>query len=302
MRAYLIKRIILVIPTVLGVATLVFFLQALVPGDVVDFMLGEQAIQADREALRRELGLDLPLAVQYVGFLRGNLRHSYIQHRPVLEMVLERYPATLELALGAMLVAVAVSFPLGIASAVRRDTAVDHVSRLGALLGLSMPNFWIGPMLIILFSIKLDLLPVSGRGGLSHLILPSVTLGTAMAAILTRMIRSSLLEILGEEYILAARSKGLRESALLFKHALRNALLPVVTIMGLQLGGLLSGSIITETIFSWPGVGRLMITAITTRDIPLLQGCVMAIGLSFVVVNLITDVLYVFIDPRIRMK
>jgi peptide/nickel transport system permease protein len=201
-----------------------------------------------------------------------------------------------------MLMAVVVSFPLGIASAVRSDTAVDHVSRLGALLGISMPNFWIGPMLIIFFSIKLDLLPVSGRGGLAHLVLPSITLGTGMAAILTRMLRSSLLEVLGEEYILTARSKGLRESVLLFKHALRNALVPVVTIMGLQLGRLLGGSIITETIFSWPGVGRLMITAVTTRDIPLLQGCVMAIGLGFVLINLVTDVLYVLIDPRIRMR
>jgi len=277
-------------------------LQALVPGDVVDFMLGEQAIQADRQALRRELGLDRPLVEQYTAFLRGDLRKSYIQHRPVLEMIMERYPATLELALGGMLVAVFVAFPLGVAAAVRRDSAVDHVSRLGALLGLSMPNFWIGPMLIIFFSIKLDLLPVSGRGGLTHLLLPSITLGTGMAAILTRMLRSSLLEVLGEEYILTARSKGLRESVLLFKHALRNALVPVVTIMGLQLGRLLSGSIITETIFSWPGVGRLMITAVTTRDVPLLQGCVMAIGLGFVLVNLVTDLLYVMIDPRIRMQ
>ncbi|MBW2307736.1 MAG: ABC transporter permease [Deltaproteobacteria bacterium] len=285
MRAYLIKRILLAIPTILGVATLVFFLQALVPGDVVDFMLGERAIPADREALRREMGLDRPLTEQYFRFLLGDLRYSYIQHRPVLEMVIERYPATLELAMGGMLVAVVVAFPLGIASAVRRNTTVDHVSRLGALLGLSMPNFWIGPMLIIFFSIYLDILPVSGRGGLSHLVLPSVTLGTAMAAILTRMIRSSLLEVMGEEYIITARSKGLRESVLLFKHALRNALVPVVTIMGLQLGRLLGGSVITETIFSWPGVGRLMITAITTRDIPLLQGCV-----------------YVLIDPRIRLR
>ncbi len=302
MRAHLIKRLLLAIPTVLGVATLVFFLQALVPGDVVDFMLGEQAILADREALRRELGLNRPLTEQYLRFLLGDLRHSYIQHRPVLEMVIERYPATLELTLGGMLVAVVVAFPLGIASAVRRDTAVDHISRLGALLGLSMPNFWIGPMLIILFSIQLDLFPVSGRGGLAHLVLPSVTLGTAMAAILTRMIRSSLLEVMGEEYIRTARSKGLRESVLLFKHALRNALVPVVTIMGLQLGRLLGGSVITETIFSWPGVGRLMITAITTRDIPLLQGCVMAIGIGFVIVNLVTDILYIIIDPRIRLR
>lgn len=302
MPKYLIKRILLAIPTVLGVATLVFFLQAVVPGDVVDFMLGEQAMPVDREALRRELGLDRPLMEQYFGFLTGNLRQSYIQHRPVLEMVMERYPATLELALAGMLVAVGLAFPLGIASAVWRDSPVDHICRLGALMGLSMPNFWIGPMLIILFSIQMDLLPVSGRGGLAHLILPSVTLGSAMAAILTRMIRASMLEVLGEEYILTARSKGLRESALLFKHALRNALIPVVTIMGLQLGALLAGSVITETIFSWPGVGRLMITAISTRDIPLLQGCVMAIGLSFVVVNLVTDVLYVMIDPRIRMR
>lgn len=306
MRQYLIKRLIMAIPTALGVVSLVFLLQPLIPGDPVDFLLGEQVTLADREELRRAYDLDKPLIQQYLIFLskltRGDMRRSIITGQPVAKMIVSRYPATLELALASMLVAVALAVPLGVISALKRNTLVDKLSMTGALLGISIPNFWLGPMLIIVFAIKLNLLPVSGRGGPQHLILPALTLGTAMAAILTRMTRSSMLDVINEDYIRTARAKGLKESATIFKHALRNALVPVITIAGMQFGALLAGAVITETIFSWPGIGRLLITAVNSRDFPLLQGCTIAIGLSFVLVNIITDILYVVVDPRIRLK
>ncbi len=295
----------MLIPIVLGVVTLVFFLIHMIPGDPVEIMLGEQARAIDKESLRHELKLDRPLAEQYMlylkGLAQGEMGRSIHSREQVLSVVLERFPATLILTLAAMIVAVLIAIPLGILSATRQYSLIDNVSMFFALLGISMPNFWLGPLLILFFSIWLGILPVSGMGGLQHLILPAITLGTALAAILTRMTRASVLEVIREQYIVTARAKGLAEKAVLYKHALKNALIPVITILGLQFGALLSGSIITETIFSWPGIGRLVIQAINQRDYPVIQGCVLFISLSYVLVNLMTDLLYGVVDPRIRL-
>ncbi|MDV2503650.1 MAG: ABC transporter permease [bacterium] len=306
MRRYILRRIGLLVPVVIGVVTVVFLIVHFIPGDPVEIMLGEQAQAVDKEALRRQMGLDKPLHVQYVDFLarlaRGDLGRSLHTKRPVLESIVRRLPATLELALAAMVVALVLAIPLGLLSAYKKDTVVDQGSMLFALLGISMPNFWLGPLLIIVFSLKLGWFPVSGRGGLAHVVLPAITLGTAMAAILARMIRASMLDVIQSDYITTARAKGVRESRVVLKHAFRNALIPVVTIVGLQIGGLLAGSIITETIFAWPGIGRLVIQAINARDYPLVQGCVLVIALGYVLVNFLTDLLYGFIDPRIRYE
>lgn len=306
MKAYIARRLLEAVPVVWGVVTIVFLVIHLTPGDPVEIMLGENASAAGRAALRHDLGLDRPLALQYLTFLgnvaTGDLGRSLYTQKGVLESVLERYPATVELALAAMALAVIIAIPLGVAAAARRGGAVDRGAMALSLLGVSMPSFWLGPMLIILFSIWLGWFPVSGRGGIESLVLPAVTLGTAMAAILSRLTRSSMIEALGEDFITTARAKGAREAVILFRHALSNALLPVVTVAGLQLGGLLAGAIITETIFAWPGVGRLTIQAIQARDYPLAQGCVLAIALSYVAVNLAVDLLYAAVDPRIRRR
>ena len=303
MRRYLLSRFLSFLPSLLGALTLVFFLIHLVPGDPVEAMLGETASASDKEALRRELGLDEPLWKQYISYLQGlavgDLGRSLYYHGEVTDLILLRFPATLELTLAAMTVAILLAFPLGILAAWKSHTWMDRLALLFSLFGLAMPNFWLGPLLIIVFSIDLGLLPVSGSGSLTHLVLPALTLGTAMAALLTRMIRSSLLEVIHEDYIQAARAKGLSERKVWLKHALRNSLLPVITILGLQFGALLAGSVITETIFAWPGIGRLTIEAIQTRDYLLVQGCVLAIAVSYLVINLFTDVLYRLIDPRI---
>lgn len=306
MIVYIIQRLLWVIPIVLGVSTLVFFFIHLIPGDPVELMLGESAESADKEALREELGLNKPILQQYFQFLKGlfqgDLGRSLSTRKPVLQSILAKYPATLELTFAALCVAITIAIPLGVIAATRQYSWIDNSSMFMALFGVSMPNFWLGPMLIILFSINLGWLPISGRGGLSHLVLPAITLGMAMAAILTRMTRSSVLEIIHEDYIRTARAKGLRESLVIFKHALRNALIPVITLIGLQFGTLLSGAVITETIFAWPGVGRLTIDAINKRDYPLIQGCVLMIALSYVLVNLLTDLFYSVIDPRIKYE
>lgn len=301
---YVLKRILWLFPIVLGVITVVFFLIHFIPGDPVDIMLGENARPMDKQLLHHELGLDKPLFSQYINFVkniaRGNLGESLHSKQPVLSIILKKYPATMELMLAAIIVALIISMPLGILSALKQYSFMDNTSLIISLLGISMPNFWLGPLLIILFSIQLGWLPVSGRGGISNLILPAITLGTAMAAILTRMIRSSLLDVLDEEYITTAKAKGLPYKKIILKHALKNALIPVITILGLQIGALLTGSIITEMIFAWPGLGRLTIQAIYTRDYPLVQGCVLVIAMSYVLVNLLTDMVYTFIDPRIH--
>ncbi len=304
MKRYLFQRLLLFLPTLLGAVTLVFALIHMVPGDPVEAMLGETARPVDKETLRRELGLDQPLSRQYLHFLaglaQGDLGRSLYRQSAVMELISKRLPATLELSLAALGVAIALAFFLGIIAAARRDSWVDRLSLLFSMLGLAMPNFWLGPLLMIVFSIELGWLPVSGRGGPAHLILPALTLGMAMAAILTRMVRSGLLETIHEDYIRTARAKGLSERTVWLKHALRNSLLSVITVIGLQFGSLLAGSIITESIFSWPGLGRLTIEAIQTRDYPLVQGCVLAIAVSYLLVNLMTDLLYRLVDPRIR--
>ena len=303
MKRFLIQRLLLFLPTLLGAVTVVFLLIHMVPGDPVEAMLGETASSADKETLRRELGLDRPLWSQYLRFLAGlavgDLGRSLHEQATVIELILTRLPATLELTLSAMAVALLLAFPLGIIGAARHDSWIDRLSLFFSLLGLAMPSFWLGPLLMIVFSIDLGWLPVSGRGGLSHLLLPSLTLGMAMAAILTRMIRSGLLETIHEDYIRTARAKGLSERRVWLKHALRNSLLSVITIVGLQFGSLLAGSIITESIFSWPGIGRLTLQAIQTRDYPLVQGCILVIATSYLGVNLAADILYRLVDPRI---
>jgi peptide/nickel transport system permease protein len=305
-KRYLLQRLMLLLPTLLGALTLVFFLIHLIPGDPVEVMLGETASAADKEELRHALGLDQSLFVQYASFLgglaRGSLGHSLYEQGGVVELIGARLPATVELALCAIAFALLLSVPLAILAALNRHSWIDRFALLFSLLGLSMPNFCIGPLLMIIVSIQFGWLPVSGRGGLSHLALPALTLGLGMAAILTRILRVTLLQVAGEEYLQAARAKGLRESRVWLKHAMRNALLPVITIMSLQLGGLLAGSIITETIFSWPGIGRLTVQAIQTRDYPLVQGCVLTLGISYLLVNFLADICYRLADPRIAYE
>lgn len=298
------RRLLLLVPTVLGVLTLVFFLVHLIPGDPVELMLGETASRADLGQLRADLGLDRPLGEQYARFIGGlsrfDLGRSFFYRKPVIEVIGGALPATALLAAAAMAVAVLVALPLGILAAIRRNSLTDRLTLVGSLVGISMPNFWLGPMLIILFSFRLGWLPVSGKEGAASLVLPALTLGTALAGILVRMTRASMLDVLGEDYLRTARAKGVRPLAVIARHALRNALLPVVTIVGLQFGALLSGAVITENVFAWPGVGTLLIQAITARDYPLVQGCVLVIALCYVAVNFLTDALYALIDPRVR--
>jgi peptide/nickel transport system permease protein len=302
-KRYLFERLLLLVPTLLGALTLVFFFIHLIPGDPVEVMLGETASVGDKEELRHALALDEPIAVQYANFLaalaRGNLGQSLYEQGDVGEIIRAHLPATLELTFGALFLAILASFPLAVLAALNKHGSIDRICLLFSFLGLSMPNFWLGPMLMIIFSIHLGWFPVSGRGGFSHLFLPALTLGLSMAAILTRILRASLLQVAGEEYVQAARAKGLGEARVWLKHALRNALLPVITILSLQLGGLLAGSIITETIFSWPGIGRLTVQAIQTRDYPLVQGCVLTLAVSYLLVNFVSDICYRLADPRI---
>jgi ABC-type dipeptide/oligopeptide/nickel transport system permease component len=269
-------------------------------------MLGEGARAEDLSQLRHALGLDLSLPVQYehylIGVLRGNLGESFRYQRPVTKVILEHYPATLELASVALLVCALIGISAGILAAHKRGQPTDRAVSVLTLFGLSVPNFALGPILMLVFAVILGWLPVSGRGGISHIILPAITLGAALAAILTRMVRSSMIEELSSDYVRTARAKGLPESAVLFRHAFRNALIPILTILGLQFGTLLAGTIVTESIFAWPGIGGLAVTAIQARDYPLLQGCILLIAISYVVVNLLTDFVYVLVDPRVRFE
>jgi peptide/nickel transport system permease protein len=306
MSYYILRRLAQIIPLALLVASLVFSLIHLIPGDPVEMMLGENAQRGDVEALRSDLGLDRPLLEQYgsylSGLMRADLGRSLHYGVPVTDLLAQHYPATLELAFAAMLVALLVSIPLGMLAAFYRGGWVDHSSRFLALLGVSMPNFWLGPMLILVFSIWLGVFPVSGRSGFASLILPAITLGTALAGLLTRMVRSSLAEELHRDYLVTARAKGLGRTVVVVRHAFKNALVPVITVVGLQFGALLTGAIITETIFSWPGLGRLIIQAIRLRDYPLVQGGILMIALTYVLLNLLTDLLYAWLDPRIRYE
>lgn len=296
----------MLIPVVFGVVTLVFAFLRIMPGDPAVMMLGEQAKQTDIEQMRKQLGLEGSLHEQYFSYLKalakGELGESFLKREPVSQLVWERLGATFELALASMLVAMVVAFPLGVLSARRAGSVVDSVAGAFSLLGVSLPNFWLGPMLIILFSIKLGLTPVSGGGSWQYLILPAVTLGGSLAGILARLTRSGLLEVLNSPYVRTARAKGASEKRVVCLHALRNALLSVITVMGIQFGVLLGGAVITETVFSWPGIGLLLIEAINARDYPLVQGCVLTIAVSYVIVNLITDLTYAVVDPRIRYQ
>ena len=304
MLRYVSTRLLYTIPVLWLVVSVVFLLIHLVPGDPIQQMLGEGASAADIQAARHAYGLDVPIGEQYVNYwkavLHGDLGRSLRFDQPVSRIIIQRYPQTLQLTIASMIVALLISIPAGVRSARRRNRWDDRLLSFVSLLGLSFPNFALGPILILFFAIYLGLLPVSGSGTVAHLVLPSITMGGALAAILTRMVRTAMLEELSQDYIRTARAKGLPENVVVYKHALRNALVPVLTVVGLQFGALLAGAIVTETIFSWPGIGRLTIQAIGNRDYYLVQGCILMIGLTYVAVNFITDFFYSLANPRIR--
>jgi peptide/nickel transport system permease protein len=301
---FFISRLLSALVVIVGVACLVFLLIHLAPGDPVDVMLGESARPADRQALRTALGLDQSLPKQMLDYFsalsRLDLGESLHAKTPVSQLLAERMPATLQLAVAALFCALVIALPLGVLAALKRGRSWDWAAMGFSLLGVSIPNFWLGPVLILIFSLWLGWTPVSGRESWTSLILPAITLGTAFAAVLARMIRSSLLEVLGEDFIRTARAKGAGGLGLLWRHALRNAWLPVVTLIGLQLGALLGGAVVTEIVFDWPGIGSLMIESIQKRDYPVVQGCVLIVSLSYVLVNALTDLVYGLLDPRIR--
>ena len=305
----IVVRVVMTLPVLWVVVTVVFLMIHLVPGDPIVQMLGDGATAGDIAGLRHAYGLDVPLGTQYMrywaGLLHGNLGTSLRLHDSVLHLILQRYPYTLALTLAATLIGVGLAIPAGVASARLANRWPDRAIGFASLAGLSFPNFALGPILILVFAIDFALLPVSGAGVgagdfIRHLVLPAITLGSGLAAILTRMVRTSMLEELGQDYIRTARAKGLSENAVVYRHALRNALNPVLTVIGLQFGSLLAGAIVTETIFGWPGIGRLTLSAISNRDYALVQGCMLAIGLSYVLVNLLTDSVYALADPRMR--
>jgi peptide/nickel transport system permease protein len=306
MGRYIVRRLLLTVPVLLGVATLVFALLHLVPGDPAEAMLGEAAPSADLDELRTRLGLDRPLPVQYRDFLRGlargDLGTSFRYGTPVAGEIGQRLGPTLLLALVAMAVAILMAVPLGVLGALFRGTWIDHTAMTLSLAGIAMPTIWLGPVLAMIFAVGLGWLPVSGSGTWRHLVLPAVTLGAALAAVTARMTRASLADELREVYVRAARARGLSRARAVTHHAFRNSLIPIVTILGLQIGAVLTGTIITETIFSWPGVGRLLIQAINVRDYPLVQGCILLISVTYVTMNLVVDVLYAWLDPRIRYQ
>ena len=301
---YIALRLLYTLPVIWLVVSVVFLLIHLVPGDPILQMLGEGAPATDIQAARHAYGLDVPLGQQYLhywnGVLHGNLGPSLRFNQSVTTLIAQRYPYTLQLTVAALFVAILLSIPAGVRSARNRNHWDDRTLSVVSLFGLSFPNFALGPILILIFAIKVGWLPVSGAGGLSHLILPAITMGSALAAILTRMVRTSMLEELGQDYIRTARAKGLPERTVVYHHALRNAMIPVITVLGLQFGALLAGAIVTETIFSWPGIGRLTIQAIGNRDYYLVQGCILAIGLTYIAVNFLTDLFYSVANPRIR--
>ena len=307
MTQYIIRRLLQMIPITLGILTLVFSLIHLIPGDPAMQIAGEGARPEDVQAIRKALGLDQPLLTQYVHFIsrlaHGDLGRSFRTGTAVSTEISSRYPATIELAFGAMVVAILVAFPLGMISAIYRNSWVDNVARFFALVGVSMPSFWFGPLLIIAFAINHTWFPVSGRDeGLRSLVLPSLTMGLALAAILTRMIRVSVADELNQLYMTTAIAKGVTRGRAIFRHALKNAMIPVITVLGLQFGSLLTGAIITEQIFSWPGLGRLLIQSITTRDYPQVQASILVIALTYILVNFISDLLYAAVDPRIKLE
>ena len=316
MRRYVVRRLLLLVPVLLGVSVIIFMVLHLAPGDPAEIMLGSQATQADLERLRAELGLTEPLYVQYVHWLglvaRGDLGRSIWMKRPVLNEVLGRFKATLVLTGAALVLSTAGGLALGIASAIRPNSLLDRLSAVASLFGASMPVFWLGIVLMVIFALWLGWVPASGMfapygGGdlrdlLVHLALPAVTLAATSVTIIARLTRSTMLETLGQDYIRTARAKGVVERAVVLRHGLKNALIPIVTVVGVQAGYLLGGAVLTETVFAWPGVGTLMVQGILARDFPLVQGCVLVVALSFVLINLVVDLLYAWLDPRIRYE
>lgn len=307
MYKYILKRIAMLIPVMLGVTLLVFTLMYFTPGDPARIMLGESASQEDVQRAREEMGLDDHFIVQFGRYIKKlvleqDMGRSYVSNRDVAQEIITRFPATLRLAAAGVFVAVLIGIPIGIISAIKQYSALDSASMIFALIGVSMPVFWQGLMMILLFSVKLEWLPSSGFDSIKHMILPAVALGTGSAAIITRMTRSSMLEVIRQDYIRTARAKGQAERVITIRHALKNALIPIITVIGLQFGGLLGGAVLTETIFSIPGVGRLMVDSIKQRDFPVVQGGVLFIALTFSMVNLLVDILYAFVDPRIKSQ
>ncbi|MDT7910222.1 nickel ABC transporter permease [Thermus sp.] len=304
MTAYLLRRILIALPTLLGVVVLVFLMVRLAPGDPAVLLAGEFATPETLEAIRARYGLDRSLPEQFLiymeALLQGDLGESARSRRPVLEELKTYFPNTLELASAAILVAVLTGIPLGVLAALRPGSGLDLSVMVLALLGVSMPVFWFGLLAILIFSVGLGWFPVAGKGTLAHLVLPAITLGINATALLARMTRGTLLEVLSQDYIRTARAKGLAERVVIFKHALRNALIPVVTVVGLEFGTLLSGAVITETIFAWPGLGQLLVGSILARDYPVVQGAVLLVAITFVLINLLVDLLYAAIDPRVR--
>ncbi len=300
------KRLALVLPVVWAVVTLVFLLIHIVPGDPVRNSLGENATEQQMDDLRHKLGLDLPLTQQYVnywrGLVRGDFGQSLVSSEDVFAKIISRYPATMELAFAGLIVAILIAIPLGVTAGTNQGKLIDNLASVVSLLGISAPGFVLGPLMVYVFAVKLNWLPVGGRDGFENLILPALTLGAALAAILTRMVRSSVIEELGEDYVRTARAKGLSERQVIYKHVLKNGLIPVVTVLGLQFGVLLAGAIITETIFSWPGLGRMTVDAINARDYPVVQGCILMIALTYIVANVLTDFTYRLLDPRIKVE
>ena len=325
MGRYIVRRLLLLIPTLFGVSVIIFALVRLMPGDPAQIFVGvEQASEEQMAVVRHEMGLDRSLPVQYGFYVarlaRGDLGNSFANRFPVATLVADRFPATVELALAALLIALIIAVPVGVVSAVRQYSWLDNLAMGGALVGVSMPTFWLGLLLILLFALQLQWLPASGIGtpvwesfgplfrgqpqpllaSLQHLLLPALTLSTALLGLLVRLVRSSMLDVLHADYVRTARAKGLNERLVIYRHAFRNALIPVVTLVGLQIGGLLSGSVITETVFAWPGIGRLVIDAILQRDYPIVQGVTLVFALVFVLSNLLVDLSYGLLDPKIR--
>ena len=306
MYRYIFNRLLLIIPVIIGVSFLIFAILDQAPGDVVNVITGGGATQEEVEELRAELGLDRPLLVRYAeymgGLLRGDLGKSYISGRSVFEVYSERLPATLKLAVASILVSIILSIPLGIYAAVHSGKIGDNVSMVAALLGLSMPNFWLGLILIITFSLRLKLFPSGGDHGLISLVLPAITIGTGLTATLTRITRSSMLDVIRQDYLRTARAKGVSERKVINKHALKNALIPIITIIGTQFGNVIGGAVLTETVFAWPGVGRLIIDSIYARDIPMVTGSIILKIITISIVLLGVDLLYAAVDPRVRAQ
>ena len=307
MHKYVIKRLLMLIPVILGVSFLVFFIMSMSPGDPARTILGESAPQESVDALREELGLNDPVIVQYVNYMKdllhGDLGESYKSGRPVFGEIVSRFPATLKLAFWGMIFAVVLSIPIGIISATKQYSLMDSISMVFALLGVATPNFWLGLMLIIGFSLNLRWFPSGGmEAGWRSLVLPVITLGTGCMASITRITRSSMLEVIRQDYIRTAKAKGVSRNKVINKHALKNALIPVVTVIGLQFGSLLGGAVLTEAVFSWPGVGTFLVNSIKAKDTPAVLGCVIVFSICFSIVNLCVDLLYAYIDPRIKSK